>query len=196
MAGPEPTTIRIDLRAALPVAALGLVVLVIIFVELCGREDVEPLAATTPFVEGPTSTPAPTFTPGPSPTTGPEQATATRESAVAGADRDEVRLADLNRIADALEEYAAEHDEYPSTGGGIQSLCAFEEFDVGCELRDVLESIPADPFGNAAQNGYWYESDGSRYTVYGQRESELFPACDEHPQHLRDFNSVMCVRGP
>ena len=195
MAG-STTTIRIDLRTLLPAAALGVVVLVIIFVELCGRQDVAPLGDETPFVQGPTSTLGPTFTPGPSPTIGPEEATATQESQVAGSDRDEIRVRDLNAVRQALAQYQQEHGEYPSTGGGIQSLCAFVEFDVGCELQEILDPLPEDPLGNAAENGYWYESDGGRYVIYAQRESELLPACDEHPQHLEDFRSVLCVRGP
>lgn len=196
MAGPDTTTIRIDLRAALPAAALGLVVLVIIFVELCGREDVQPLASSTPFVEGPTATPAPTFTPGPSPTPVPGAATATQEASLAGSDRDEIRVRDLSAIQQALEQYRQEHDSYPDTGGGIQSLCAFREFDVGCELEEVLSPLPEDPLGNPGLNGYWYKSEASSYVLYAQRESELFPPCDEHPEHLEDFDSVLCVRGP
>lgn len=194
MAG--PTTIRIDLRVVLPAAALGLVVLVIIFVELCGREEVGPLGQSTPFVQGPTATLGPTFTPGPSPTAGPAQATATQESQVAGADRDEIRMSDLAAIGRALEEYRQEHDAYPDNEGGIQSLCVFPEFDVGCELNEVLDPLPVDPLGDPANNGYWYQSDGDSFVLFAQRESELFPACDEHPQHLREFRSVLCVRGP
>src|SRR3990170_263165 len=48
-------SIRVDLRAALPVVALAAVVLAIIVVELCGRDDVEaPLVQATP--SGPSAT--------------------------------------------------------------------------------------------------------------------------------------------
>ncbi len=204
MAGPEGTTIRIDLRVAAPFLVLGLVILAIIVSELCGKTKVEPLPQGTPFVEGPTSTPAPTFTPGPSPTESPAEATATQASSAAGSDRDEVRVRDLGRIRQALADYKEEHGNYPSTGGGIQSLCAFTEFDKGCALEEVLDTIPVDPLGDPGKNGYWLASDGRTYVVYAQRESELFvqsgpdlsAPCDEHPDHLRAFRSIFCVRSP
>ena len=204
MAGPEGTTIRIDLRVAAPALLLGLIILVIIFVELCGKTDLGPFPQGTPFVEGPTSTPAPTFTPGPSPTESPAEATATQENAAAGSDRDEVRVRDLTTIKQALEDYKQKRGNYPNTGGGIQSLCAFTEFDKGCALEEVLDPIPSDPLGDPGENGYWLKSDGKTYVVYAQRESELFvqsgpdlfAPCDEHPDHLKDFRSVFCVRSP
>ncbi len=194
MAGPESTTIRIDLRAALPVLALVLVVLVIIFVELCGKTDVEPATAEgTPIITGPTSTVGPTETPGPSPTEAPDQATATQENAAAGADRDEIRQADLVTIRNAMEQYREENGEYPSTGGGIQTICTFEDDDKGCDLKEVLDPIPSDPLGNPGQNGYWLESTEDTFTIYAQRESDLLEACPEKPGHLEDFRTVFCV---
>jgi hypothetical protein len=196
MAGPEKTTIRIDLRAALPLLTLGFIILVIIFVELCGRTEVKPLPQGTPFVEGPTSTPGPTSTVGPSPTPAPAEATATQENAAAGADRDEVRQTDLHTIQTALEQYKQKHAKYPSTGDGIQTVCTFEEFDKGCALKDVLDPIPSDPLGNPGENGYWLKSTETKYTLYSQRESELFSGCGQHPDHLKAFRSVFCVSGP
>ena len=189
----EPTTIRIDLRAALPVAALGLVVLVIIFVQLCGREHVQPLADVTPLAQ---ATPAPTFTPGPVATAGPAEATATQAAQVGGEDRDNVRVQDLSAIQLALTEYRLDHGGYPDTGGSIQSLCAFKEFDEGCKLESVLEPLPVDPLGDPAVNGYWYASDGATYILYAVREGDLVPQCPERPDHLKKFESLMCVQSP
>jgi hypothetical protein len=202
MAGPS---VRLDLRAALPIAALGVVVLVIIFVELCGREDVSPVGESTPFVElatatpitpGPTATPGPTFTPGPSPTAAPVTATATREAPIGGGERDIARVQDLADLQEALEQYREEHGSYPDSGGNIQTLCAFTEFDAGCELEEVLSPLPQDPLGDQVNNGYWYTSIGSRFAVFAQRESEQFEECSEHPDFLRDFDSLLCVQGP
>lgn len=199
MADPESTTIRIDLRAALPVIALVAIVLGIIFVELCGRQDVEPVEpGGTPIAPGPTSTEGPPPTEGPSPTPLPEEATATPENPTAGADRDEIRQTDLNSIADALALYLEENDEYPSTGGGIQTVCTFEDDDVGCALQETIEGgvVPQDPLGNGGENGYWLESTEDTFTLYAQRESELFPACPDKPAHLEDFRTVFCLSNP
>ncbi len=191
-------SVRIDLRAALPVAALGVVVLVIIFVELCGREEVKPLAQSTP-VEVATATPftpGPTSTPGPSPTIAPEQATATMAALTGDADRDVIRLQDLAKIKEALEVYRDEHGGYPNTQGNIQTLCAFIGADEGCALKEVLDPLPEDPLGDPGTNGYWYASNGATYTLYAVREAEQLEECPEHPDHLKDFPSIMCAQGP
>lgn len=195
MAGPESTTIRIDLRAALPVLALFVVVLFIIFLELCGKTtDVRQAASEgTPIVVGPTATTGPTETPGPSPTELPGQPTATAENPAAGADRDEIRQSDLAAIRDALELYREDQGEYPSTGGGIQTICTFEDDDIGCALRDILDPIPEDPLGSPGTNGYWLESTEDTFTIYAQRESDLFDACPVRPDHLEDFRTVFCL---
>ena len=196
MAG-QPS-VRLDLRAVLPAAALAVVVLVIVFVELCGREDVEPYAQSTPFPEVPTATPAPTFTPGPSPTGGGEEPTATEAQVQPGGEeRDTARVLDLDAIRDALEQYRQEQGEYPDSGGNVQTLCVFPEFDKGCELKDVLDPLPIDPLGEPiTENGYWYSGTGDEYAVFAQRESDLFPECPEHPAFLRQFDTILCVQGP
>lgn len=192
--GPEGRTVQIDLRALLPIVVLALVVLTIIFTQVCGREDVKIPNVDAPT--GPTATVGPTLTPGPSPTESPEQETATAELAEGGESRDQLRQLDLAEIQSALEAYVVREDEYPSTDGNIQTLCVFEDVDIGCALKDDLDPVPSDPLGNAAENGYFYQSDGKVYTLYAIRESELLAACDDHPQHLARFASILCLRGP
>ena len=187
MAGP---TVRLDLRAVLPVAALVAVVLVIIFVELCGREELGPMA------QGPSRATATPISPGPSPTPAPAAATATQEALLAGAERDLTRRQDLAAIQQALERYRQERGRYPDTGGNIQTLCAFADVDAGCDLEETLSPLPQDPLGNPGTNGYWYAATGARYTIYARRESERLPACPEHPDHLREIASLLCVQGP
>jgi hypothetical protein len=200
MAGPEGTTIRIDLRAALPVLALALVIFFIFFVELCGKTDLKPVTPSgTPFVAGPTVTPGPSFTPGPSPSPAPLEATATPENTAAGSDRDEVRQTDLHTIQTALEAYKQKHGKYPSTGDGIQTVCTFVDDDKGCALKEAITggTVPQDPLGNGGENGYWLQSTDTTYIVYAQRESDLFPACDKpKPDHLKDFRAVFCLHNP
>ena len=131
--------------------------------------------------------------PEPSPTPVPEE---TEEAPGAAADRDAQRVADLEAVAGVLQQYREEHGAYPDTGGGIQTLCVFVELDEGCALNDI-DRIPAhDPLGDASVNGYWYASDGRSFVVYAQRETDGPPECDEHPDHLGRFDSLICVRGP
>jgi hypothetical protein len=186
--------LRLDLRVALPIVTLGVVVLAIIFVELCGREDVEPRAQGG--VTGPTATLGPTFTPGPSPTLSPLEPTPTAAFVEGGRDRDIVRLADLQSNRDALAVYFDEHGEYPNTEGSIQTLCAFPDIDIGCALEEVLSPLPQDPLGDVTTNGYWYASNGETYTVFAIRESDAFPECLDHPPFLEQFDSVYCLSGP
>ena len=191
-AGPS---VRVDLRAALPVVALAAVVLAIIVVELCGRDDVEaPLVQATP--SGPSATPGPTFTPGPSPTPGPPTETPTGEAPVGGEDeRDVQRQQDVQALQQVLDQYRQENDEYPSTNGNIQSLCVFADSDAGCDLLEVLDPLPQDPLGDPANNGYFYSSTGDAYVLYATREGDQLPECGEHPAHLGDIDSLYCVRG-
>jgi hypothetical protein len=193
-AGP---TVRVDLRAALPVAVLAIVVLAIIVVELCGRDDVKgPPAA--PTASGPTATPGPTFTPGPTSTPGGATETPTAGGAPAGSEdeRDAQRQQDVAAIQQALELYRSNEGEYPNTNGNIQTLCVFEDSDAGCDLLDILDPIPQDPLGDPAANGYFYASDGETFTLWATREGETLPECGEHPEHLANIDSLYCVRGP
>jgi hypothetical protein len=196
----RPTAIRIDLRAVLPVAIFALIVFIIIFVQLCGTEDVKPLSDQTPLAQAtraPTFTPAPGATAAPSATAAPAGPTATEVSQVDAGDRDQVRSQDLTQLQAVLEQYKTKHDDkYPSTGGGIQTLCVYKDADKGCALEDVLSTLPTDPLGDASTNGYWYKSDGTTYTLYAQRESNAVPQCPDHPQHLQKFKSLMCVLSP
>lgn len=192
-AGPS---VRVDLRAALPVVALAIVVLAIIVVELCGRDDVVAPAAQP--TAGPTATAGPTFTPGPSPTPGPATETPTGEAPPPGdpEQRDAVRAQDLAAIQQALEQFRSDQGEYPNTNGNIQTLCVFTDSDAGCDLRDVLDPLPQDPLGDPANNGYFYASDGETYTLYATREGDQLAECSEHPDHLGRIESLYCVRGP
>ncbi len=191
------SSVRLDPRAVLPIAALAIVILTIIFIELCGREDIDSLVQEPEQQSGlPTATLGPTFTPGPSPTVGPTVPTVSPTPMPGGRDRDATRVGDLQSLQAALQLYFADHDEFPSNEGTIQTLCVFPEFDVGCDLLDVLNQLPTDPVGDASTNGYFYASDGSTYTLYAQRESGSFPECLEHPEFLKDFDSLLCFSGP
>ncbi len=192
------STVKLDLRAVLPIAALAIVVLVIIFVQICGREDVKSVVEgsqtprATPTEGGTGETP----TPGEAPTAEVTEPADTPEPGGGAEQRDATRINDLGAIAFALAAYSQDNGSYPNTDGNVQSLCVFPG-DAGCELEDLLDSIPIDPLGEpASDNGYWYASNGESFTVWAQRESDAEPECPDHPSHLERFDSVLCVQGP
>ena len=191
-------SVRLDPKAALVIGALALIILIIIFIELCGRDDIDSLAQENTQQPGlATATLGPTFTPGPSPTVGPAAPTQSPTPLVGGQERDATRVVDLQSLQAALDLYAADNGEFPSNEGTLQTLCVFTEFDVGCELLEVVDELPQDPLGDASTNGYWYASDGTTYELYAQRESSAFPVCVlALPDFLQDFDSVICVLGP
>jgi hypothetical protein len=191
--GGDPDVIRLDLRWILPIGGLAAIIFTIIFLELCGREDVdEAVTAPEPVDTATAQTPAGTSTPGPSPTAG--AATATTVSEPGEDQRDVTRQQDLAAIAAALTQYEGDNGSFPTTDGNVQSLCAFEN-DGGCELSEVLDPIPGDPLGDPGTNGYWYRSDGATYTLWAQRETDQGEECADHPDHLEDFDSLYCLSG-
>jgi hypothetical protein len=114
-----------------------------------------------------------------------------------GEERDVQRLQDLERIHAALEEYYDKEGSYASTGGNMQTLCAYKDLDVGCKLTKVLDPLPAtDPLGDPLQNGYWYTSDGKSSAVYALQEAAPatgVPVC-EKPEAIKKAERVYCVR--
>jgi hypothetical protein len=113
-----------------------------------------------------------------------------------GDTRDAARRQDLAAIQQALEQYRREHGSYPDTKSGTQSVCVYPTTDAGCSLETVMGTVPVDPLGDPATNGYWYASNGATYTIWAQRESDQFEPCLERPYHLRSFDSLLCIQGP
>ena len=137
-----------------------------------------------PLVPG--ATPPPGFTPVPTPT---------REVLPGGQDRDRSRLADMQRIQQALVTYQQKYQELPTNGGAVQTFCANENRDVGCQLSEFLDPMPRNPAADPAR-GYFYSSNGVDYTIYAYRESDVVAQCDEHPDELADLVDLMCVKDP
>jgi hypothetical protein len=112
------------------------------------------------------------------------------------AERDGQRRANLDRVSLALQEYRGKYGSYPSTFGSIQALCVYPEIDAGCELGEFLKPLPKESLG--PPYGYWYESDGSTFTLYTALESpppgeEL---CSSKPVHLTGVPYLWCIAGP
>jgi hypothetical protein len=186
-------------QAASLIAALAAVLVAIVATDVAtGGHTASPPPLGTAY---PTSEavvgPRPTRTPRP-PTLTPHPLTPTvTPTPRPGADeRDVQRRQDLEQVRAALEEYHKKEGSYPSTGGNMQTLCAYEKLDVGCKLKKVLDPLPAtDPLGDPLLNGYWYTSDGKSFAVYALQETPPppdVPQCQK-PDALKEIPRVYCV---
>jgi hypothetical protein len=181
-------------------AALAAVLIAIVATDLITgghSESPPPLGTAYPTSEA-VAGPRPTRTPRPpTATPHPLTPTVTPTPRPGASERDAQRRLDLERIRAALEEYYKKKDSYPSTGGNIQTLCAYEKVDAGCKLSDFLDPLPAaDPLGEPLLNGYWYASDGKSFTVYALQEAPPapdVPQC-EKPEEIERAKRVFCVR--
>jgi hypothetical protein len=112
--------------------------------------------------------------------------------------RNNTRLADLATLGKAMTELGTAKGGYPSTKGGLQTLCTYEEFDVGCALKSTLPDIPGDPQGRNA--GYFYVSDGKDFAIVAKWEGQGNPpsdyACPEAVQKLKANERIACIVGP
>ncbi len=132
----------------------------------------------------PTPTPEPTVEPTPEP---------------GALIRDARRRLDILSIKVALEEYYRDHEAFPYTTPGVQTLCVYEDADAGCKLRPYLDPLPVDVLGDPLNNGYWYESDGMTYMLYASMETKEGvdeSSCpDPRPEALAKVKVLMCVPG-
>ena len=183
-----------------PLGLLALALLLVGWFSLTSDGDAEPappLGRIGTPVRGtfvpPTATPVGVRTPRPTPRAPIQGAAGTP------AERDAKRRSDLLILVDAFERLKAREGEYPSTGGNVQTLCAFEDLDEGCALKEILgPTLPVDPLGAQTQNGYWYSSDGDIFMVYASLEEEV-PAeqlCDTDDANLQDKANLICVEFP
>ena len=166
----NPANLKLRRAIALTVASLG----VLISVAACG--------------DGNDASGGPPATQGPTPVVPAEELLA----------RDVERLRELALLQTALAEYRERFGSYPNSGGAIQTLCAYEGLDKGCDLKEVLddgeEGVLADPVHGA--NGYWYASDGETYTLWMLHEGADNPGepiCPEVIPHLKDKGPLFCV---
>jgi hypothetical protein len=109
------------------------------------------------------------------------------------AERDQQRVADLNTIAGALQDYYRIHGAYP-LAEGLQSFCRYQDLDAGCKVTEVLEALPRDPDG---ERTYYYLSNGKSFTLWAQTDNAA-PASDcptVDPRPTFDPAHEYCVRG-
>ncbi len=116
------------------------------------------------------------------------------------AERDARRRADVLVLIDAANKIRARDGSYVTTGGNVQTLCAFQNLDVGCKLKDVIAGnvLPLDPFGDPVKNGYWYSSDGQTAKVYAALEGDVpvDQKCPTNDVELKKKPNLICVTTP
>lgn len=181
---------------------VAIVVLAILVLDLTTGGDTEPPAPLGESVETAPRTRVPfipTLAPLGAPTPG-IVATGTPSTKADALARDAQRLRELALLQTALAEYRDRSDEYPNNDSQIQTMCAYEHLDKGCDLKEVLdkedEHVLVDPLGDPLLNGYWYVSDGRTYTIWMRREGPANPAdpvCPESDPHLKDKGALFCV---
>jgi 4-amino-4-deoxy-L-arabinose transferase-like glycosyltransferase len=113
---------------------------------------------------------------------------------------DAQRREDLEEIRVALEAYYDEEEQYPSTLGSFQTLCAYVEADAGCAIEEYIDPIPQDPLGDPIRYGYFYASDGQRFSVFSLLEGPAEPLTVEDcpfydPNVVDPSEARLCVSG-
>ena len=115
-------------------------------------------------------------------------------------ERDARRRSDVLVLADAANKLRARDGAYPTTGGNVQTLCAFQDLDVGCKFKDVLNgaALPLDPLGDTVRNGYWYSSDGQSAKIFAALEGELQAdqKCPTNDIELKKKPNLVCLKIP
>ena len=193
---------RPRMQLALLGGVVGIIVLAIFLTDLATGGDTESPPALGSNIEvtpGSRVVVVPTLVPLESPTPV-IAATATPSSEADALARDAHRLDDLALLSAALAKYKDRFDEYPVNGGNVQTMCAYQDLDIGCDLKKALsdedEDILEDPLGEALVNGYWYASDGETYTIWALREGPANPGdpvCAESVPHLKDKGALFCI---
>jgi hypothetical protein len=195
---------KIQWTVALPIALVALAVLAVLILDVAkggeaGSDEYlgEEKAQRFPY-EAPTSTPIgaqPTARP--TTATGPVTVPTTSVPGDPGS-RDAERRDDLLTLAGAAAEVRDEEGSYPTTGGNVQTLCAYEQLDQGCAFREVLSPLPLDPLGDPVRNGYWYSSDGETARFYASLEVEGTDAerCVTSDVELGKKKFVVCIQVP
>lgn len=181
---------------------LGAIVLAVVFTDVATGGDTESppaLGASIEVTPGTRTVIVPTLAPIETPAPA-LAASATPSSAADALARDTQRLQNLAQLSAALEEYRDRFDGYPDTDGNVQTMCAYEDLDKGCDLKEVLgdegAGILSDPLGEPVVNGYWYASDGGSYTIWMLREGPGNPGdpiCPESNPHLQEKGPLFCV---
>ena len=120
------------------------------------------------------------------------------EREVSASERDQARRQHLEKVQQALGEYAEQEGAYPDTGGEVQTLC-LHGADAACAVRFFLPAsrLPSDPLGSSADHGYWYLSDGSSFVLIARQEEMTGEGgrCPQPEDRFPGGETRYCVQG-
>ena len=163
-----------------------------------GEATPDPFLGTVGTPVRGTYVPEPTTAPGLVPTPTPQ---VTVPSGTSGTpdERDEQRRNDLLQLLGTANEYRSRNGSYPDSGGNVQTLCSYREYDQACALEEIVGGeLLVDPFGDPIANGYWYASDGDSVTLYAALEGEIpdDQRCATENVDLQKKPNLICITGP
>ena len=117
---------------------------------------------------------------------------------MSASERDQARRQHLEKVQQALGEYAEQEGAYPDTGGEVQTLC-LHGADAACAVRFFLPAsrLPSDPLGSSADHGYWYLSDGSSFVLIARQEEMTGEGgrCPQPEDRFPGGETRYCVQG-
>lgn len=119
--------------------------------------------------------------------------------ATGGEERDQQRREALGTIAAALAGYGQTAGGFPDTADNVQTACVYVDLDALCVLSDELGlDIFKDPRGDPGRYGYWYSSNGLRFTLYASFEAEVSAdeTCTPRDEALAQRANLYCLSGP
>jgi 4-amino-4-deoxy-L-arabinose transferase-like glycosyltransferase len=154
--------------------------------------EYSPVASLAPFGNTPPreGEPAPRASdidvPRPTPTPTPDPGEAV--------ERDEQRIADLEALVVALQDFHDVHGTFP-LAEGLQSVCRYQDLDSACQLTEVLNPLPQDP---DRERTYYYYSTGQSFTLWALLDAEAPDTSCPVPEGVtpdHDPAHLYCVQG-
>lgn len=112
------------------------------------------------------------------------------------AKRDAERLLNLEEIASTLLAYREQTGSYPDTKGEVYGVCLAILLDTECVLPEplALDDLPTTEV--SLEQTYWFESDGSSFTLYVSMEGPVLPSdtCTPSERKLANLLTLFCYR--
>ena len=110
------------------------------------------------------------------------------------ATRDTERLLELERIASSLLAYREQTGSYPDTMGDVYEACLALLLDTQCVLPEPLSLDDLATIEMSFEQTYWFESDGTSFTLYVSMEGPVSPSdtCTPSDRSLATLLNLFC----
>ena len=110
------------------------------------------------------------------------------------ATRDTERLLELERIASSLLAYREQTGSYPDTMGDVYEACLVLLLDTQCVLPEPLSLDDLATIEMSFEQTYWFESDGTSFTLYVSMEGPVSPSdtCTPSDRSLATLLNLFC----